>query len=160
MDLRSEMGMRHVRRGGSGSPLLSRVAIEKAASIESGTTRPPAVLQPQPARMGKRSPTTVARDSSSMLRVWRLPQCCTDSLWTTGPRRQCTGPTGKILACSLCVQDIEDSRCLVRKSHSTIIQNTTAVGTATFYDMSCSVSRSCRRSRALRRITRSTSSTH
>jgi hypothetical protein len=58
------------------------------------------------------------------------------------------------------ISRVRDSRYLVRKSHSTTIQNTTAVGTATFYDMSCSVSRSCRRSRALRRITRSTSSTH
>jgi hypothetical protein len=158
MDLRSEMGMRHVRRGGSGSPLLSRVAIEKAASIESGTTRPPAVLQPQPARMGKRSPTTVARDSSSMLRVWRLP---TDYSAVPTVRGRRGLLTRSLLAPYVFkISRIRDSRYLVRKSHSTTIQNTTAVGTATFYDMSCSVSRSCRRSRALRRITRSTSSTH
>jgi hypothetical protein len=54
---------------GSGSPVVSHAAMEKAASIQPATTRPPAALQPQPARMGKRSPTVVARDSSSMLRV-------------------------------------------------------------------------------------------
>jgi hypothetical protein len=81
MDLEIRNGHAPCTAGGSGSPVLSRAAIEKAASIDSGTMRPTAVLQPQPARMGKRSPTTVARDSSSMLRVWRLPtvQCCTDS---------------------------------------------------------------------------------
>jgi hypothetical protein len=109
---RSEMGMRHVRRGGSGSPVLSRAAIEKAASICSGTTTTTSSSSATASTYGE----TISDNGGERLIINAQGMATSYSAVPTVRGRrgredsECTGPTDKILACSLCVQDIEGSR--------------------------------------------------